>query len=105
MVAKLLKNGLNIDRIVSLSNTGCFLLTRPVGFLGITLDSEQMQGTKGRFCNTIASVALFHTSIQSDKRMQKKEILSSRNSKETKPQSCPETSTVNSRLVRVKGVF
>ena len=34
---------------------------------------------KGRFCNTIASVALVHTSIQNDKRMQTKEILSSRN--------------------------
>ena len=34
---------------------------------------------KGRFCNTIVSVALVHTSKQSDKRMQAKEILSSRN--------------------------
>ena len=61
--------------------------------------------SKGRFCNTIASVALVHTSIQSDKRMQIKEILSSRNSKQTKPQSCPETSTANSRLVRAKAGF
>ena len=60
---------------------------------------------KGRFCNTIASVALVHTSIQSDKRMQTKEILSSRISKQTKPQSCPETSKANSRLVRAKGGF
>ena len=37
--------------------------------------------------------------------MQTKEILSSRNLKQTKPQSCPETSTANSRLVQVKGVF
>ena len=37
--------------------------------------------------------------------MQTKEILSSRNSKQTKLQSCPETSTANSRLVRAKGGF
>ena len=37
--------------------------------------------------------------------MQTKEILSSRNSKQTKPHSCPETSTANSRLVRAKGGF
>ena len=37
--------------------------------------------------------------------MQTKEILSSRNSKQTKPQRCPETSTANSRLVRAKGGF
>ena len=33
--------------------------------------------------------------------MQIKEILASRNSKQTKPQNCPETSTANFRLVRV----
>ena len=60
---------------------------------------------KGRFCNTIASVALVHTSIQSDWRIQTKEILSNRNSKRTKPQSCLETSTANSRLVRATGGF
>ena len=37
--------------------------------------------------------------------MQTKEILSSRNSKQMKPQSCPETSTANSLLVRAKGGF
>ena len=37
--------------------------------------------------------------------MQTKEILSSRISKQTKPQSCPETSKANSRLVRAKGGF
>ena len=37
--------------------------------------------------------------------MQTKGILSSRISKQTKPQSCPETSTANSRLVEAKGVF
>ena len=37
--------------------------------------------------------------------MQTKEILSSRNSKQTKPQNYPETSTANSRLVRAKGGF
>ena len=37
--------------------------------------------------------------------MQTKEILSSRNSKQTKPQSCPETSAASSRLVRAKGGF
>ena len=52
---------------------------------------------KGRFCNTIASVALVLTSIQSDKRMQTKEILSSRISKQTKPQSCPETSKASNK--------
>ena len=35
--------------------------------------------------------------------MQTKEILSSRISKQTKLQSCPETSTANFRLVRAKG--
>ena len=60
---------------------------------------------KGRFCNTIPSIALVHTSIQSDSRLQTKEILSSRISKQTKPQSCPETSKANSRLVRAKGGF
>ena len=64
-----------------------------------------MLSNKGRFCNTIASVALVHTSIQSDQQMETKDILSSRNSKQTKPQSCPETSTANSRLVRAKGAF
>ena len=34
---------------------------------------------KGRFCNTIASVALIHTSIQSDYRLYTKEILSTNN--------------------------
>ena len=37
--------------------------------------------------------------------MQTKEILSSRNSKQTKPQSYPETSKANSRLVWAKGGF
>ena len=37
--------------------------------------------------------------------MQTKEILSGRNSKQMKPQRCPETSTANSRLVRAKGGF
>ena len=60
---------------------------------------------KGRLCNTIASVALVHTSIKNDLRMQTKEILSSRRSKQTKLQSCSETSTANSRLVRAKGGF
>ena len=39
-----------------------------------------MPPTKGRFCNTIAAIALVHTSIQSDWRMQTKEILSTSNS-------------------------
>ena len=37
--------------------------------------------------------------------MQRKEIPSSRNSKQTKLQSCPETSAANSRSVRAKGGF
>ena len=45
----------------------------------ITYKSELLYINKGRFCNTIASVAVVHTSKQSDKRMQTKEILSSRN--------------------------
>ena len=67
--------------------------------------SELRPTNKGILCNTIPSVALVHTSIQSNHRMQTKEILSSRNSKQAKPQSCPETSTANSRLVRVEGDF
>ena len=73
--------------------------------LGCSRECLTEEVKKGRFCNTIASVALVHNSVQSDYRMQTKEILSSRNSKQTKPQSCPETSTANSRLVRVKGGF
>ena len=42
---------------------------------------DAKQFNKGRFCNTIASIAL------------------------VQPQSCPETSTANSRLVRAKGGF
>ena len=34
-----------------------------------------LQFNKGRFCNTIASVALVHTSIQSDKRNSLKQKL------------------------------
>ena len=37
--------------------------------------------------------------------MQTKEILSTNNSKQTKAQSCPETSAANSRFVRAKGGF
>ena len=37
--------------------------------------------------------------------MQTKEILSSKNSKQMKPQSCPETNTANSRLVQAIGGF
>ena len=37
--------------------------------------------------------------------MQTEEILSTSYSKQTQPQSCPETSTANSRLVRPKGGF
>ena len=72
---------------------------------GLIYGCENVCINKGRFCNTIASVALVHTSIQCDLRMQTKEILSSKNSKQMKPQSCPETSTPNSRFVRTKGGF
>ena len=60
---------------------------------------------KGKLCNTIASVALVHTSVQSDLRIQTMEILATSNSKQIFPQSCPETSEANSRLVHAKGGF
>ena len=37
--------------------------------------------------------------------MYRKEFLSTSNSKQIKPQTCPETSVANSRLVRAKGGF
>ena len=48
---------------------------------------------------------LFWFTPQNDQRMQTKEVLSTSNSKQTQPQSCPETSSANSRLVREKGGF
>ena len=54
---------------------------------------------KNRFCKTIASV----TSV--DLRLQVKEILSARNSKQTKPQSISETQEASSLDVRSKNAF
>ena len=57
---------------------------------------------KGRFCN---SISRFGSHLNSKRLANAAKILSSRSSKQMKPQSCPETSTANSRLVRAKGGF
>ena len=59
---------------------------------------------RGKFCNTIASVALVHTSIRSDSECRQKKFSQPViQNKRSRTQSCPETSTANSHLVRAKG--
>ena len=48
-----------------------------------------------RFCNTIATIALIDTSIQSDLQLQTKEILLTSKSKQTYPQKLPQNQQGN----------
>ena len=48
---------------------------------------------------------LIDTAIQNDEQLQTKEIPSTSNSKQIKPQICPETDRANYHLVHIKGGF
>ena len=60
---------------------------------------------KDRLCKTIASVAFLDTSIERDLRLQTKEILSSRNPKQTMPESFSETQVAMSLVVQSRNGF
>ena len=83
--------------VSSLTNAHVFSLPNRVsGFFAAMMARRPhwnfLRSTKqGQICKKIESVALVHTSIQSDKRMQTKGDLSTSNSKQTQPQNCPGT--------------
>ena len=72
---------------------------------GSKKDMKNRPFKEDRFCNMIAKVALTDTSRQNNLRLERKEVLSTSKSKQTRPQKLFQTSRANSRLVEGKGCF